>query len=324
MARTTILLDLVFLAIALVSLLIAGCASPIILVNPTTGQTAQCGANTAWAGVGGGIAMGIGANIAVQRCVEQMESLGYVKADNYGDAKKAMAERNEQQVNNLKQQAKTQLDQIRSITPDRPYCRLGVTMWPDGTVVGVEPARAGGLLPGDHIVAVNGVRTADGVALITAVAARQPDEELSVMVIRNGGEIQQSVKCVDGRQARSKMIALLSSASDGNWSECKKSSYQFENLTSIRNYALLSLRYLCSDAERLLAGRPSTNTDAQLAYDARRQQIAEAQYVVGGLDKIRGEVLATISWFEQNNFNTFAADLRSQLEETRARATARE
>ncbi len=69
-------------------LVLIGCASPVYLVNHQTGQTFQCSASTAWWGVGGGIATGIGANIQVQRCAEQMEALGYTRADNVAEKTK--------------------------------------------------------------------------------------------------------------------------------------------------------------------------------------------------------------------------------------------
>jgi hypothetical protein len=61
----------------LVCLLVAGCASPfVLLVNPKTSLSVEC------SGVGRGLASAIAVSNQVDNCVKQYENLGYVRADN--------------------------------------------------------------------------------------------------------------------------------------------------------------------------------------------------------------------------------------------------
>src|ERR1041385_6600491 len=78
--------------------LLAACASPVLLVNPATGQTVQCHVNTAWSGLGGAAVTGIGANIQVSRCAQQWEALGYVRADNIQQVKQMPSDANNKQI----------------------------------------------------------------------------------------------------------------------------------------------------------------------------------------------------------------------------------
>jgi hypothetical protein len=97
-----------------------------------TGQTFQCSASTAWWGVGGGIATRIGANIQVQRCAEQMEALGYTRADN-------VAEKTQKDLMAVQEGARKQLEQLQQMFPAGSFCRTGVISWADNTVVRIEP-----------------------------------------------------------------------------------------------------------------------------------------------------------------------------------------
>jgi serine protease DegQ len=56
------------------------------------------------------------------------------------------------------------------------------------------PAEAGGMMPGDVVVAVNGQPVADTVDLINRTAAIKPGEEGSYTVLRGRDEVQLTVK----------------------------------------------------------------------------------------------------------------------------------
>lgn len=295
-------------------LALAACASPVYLVDPNTGQTVQCASTTAWSGLGGAVITGVGANIAVQRCVQQMESLGYVRADNIPEAKRALDEKNRQQATKVKDEAKKLLEQGRALVPDRPYCRLGTVLWPDGTVVRVEQTAANyDVRPGDRIVAVTGKRLSGSLALLSAIFAHRPDDQVVLVLVRDGAELERKVNCGDGSPVRDKQFAMLAAASQGQWSECITLSYELERLPSSPASVNAIVRHLCNESDRAASGRQNSISDARLYYEARKRQIEEAQYVSGGLEKIRGDVLATISDLERSKFSNFANDLRDQL-----------
>ncbi|MBI4527172.1 MAG: PDZ domain-containing protein [Deltaproteobacteria bacterium] len=300
---------------ALLLLVSIGCASPVYLVNPNTGEIAQCAFNTAWSGVGGAVAMGIGANIAVQRCVDQMESLGYVRADNFAEARMRLDEKRLRDVMDFQEGAVKQLAQLRKLFPEKPFCRIGASLWPDGTVVRVEQhAGKDGLRLGDRIVAVTGQRSGDMLDLVAAITKNGPDDELVLTLVRDGAEVEHKIRCTDGRPARDKLIAMLEAASGARWRDCVTRSYELERPPLNLNYVVSMMRALCNDADRVRANRQPTISDATLFYEGRGRQLEEAKYVQDGMVKIRGEVLSTISWLEQNKFQNFSIDLRQQLE----------
>lgn len=303
-----------FVALSLV-LALTGCASPVFLVNPRTGQTVRCASATAWSGLGGAVATGIGANVTVQRCVEQMEALGYVRADNLPEAKKQLADKGQKDVLSFQEAAKKQLGLARSLYPDRPQFRIDALGWADGTVVRLGPnAAKAGVRLGDRIVAVNGERHNDRQGLLGAIVKNRPDEQILLTLLRDGVEIERKVDCMDGRPVADKGITMLEAASQGRWRDCVTLSYELERPPLNPSYSVALIRHACNDAERFAANRRPTGSDARLLYETRRRQIEEANYVPEGIARVRGEVLGSISWLEQNGFRNFSADLRELLE----------
>jgi membrane-associated protease RseP (regulator of RpoE activity) len=171
-----------------------------------------------------------------------------------------------------------------------------------------------GIRAGDRIVAVNGERHDDGAGISTAIVKNSPDDQVLLTLIRNGVEIEQKVRCMDGRPIADKLVAMFRSAAEARWRDCIAASYELERPPLMTNYSVPFMRHSCNQAERLAARRPPTNADASLLYEARRREIEEANYVPGAMGKVRGEVLTTISWLEQNKFSNFATDLRGLLD----------
>ena len=94
------------------------------------------------------------------------------------------------------EQVKVTADQILR-TGEARYPVIGAkvrTAESDGTgaeidsVVSGTPADKGGLQKGDLITEVDGARVTDGIALIVAIRAHQPGEEVEFTVVRDGDE----------------------------------------------------------------------------------------------------------------------------------------
>ncbi len=99
------------------------------------------------------------------------------------------------------EQVRVTADQILS-TGEASYPVIGAQVDTVGTenngaeikeVNGGSPAEQAGLVTGDRVVAVDGEPVTDGIALIVAIRAHQPGEQVDFTIVREGGEQQVEV-----------------------------------------------------------------------------------------------------------------------------------
>ncbi len=210
---------------------------------------------------------------------------------------------------------KAQVEQADSAPAAEVSCSIPVFVWPDNTIVRVEPSAAKlDVRPGDRILMLDGEQNDNWQGLLPLVGNHHPDEELNLVLVRNGAKLDRKVRCLNGQAIRDAWLAALGAASEAQWHECAVLSDELDRPPLNRFSGIVLLHYYCSEANRILSNHIPTETDAALLYGARMRQLQEAKYVPGGMEKIKPEVLNSVDWLERNRFRPFAAALAEELE----------
>lgn len=213
-----------------------------------------------------------------------------------------------------------ELELLGPALPNEVSCMIPAFVWPDQTIVRVEPSAAKlDVRPGDRILMLDGEQDDNWQGILPMVSNHHPNEELNLILARNGEKLERKVRCMNGQPLRDAWIAALGAASKARWRECTQLSDELDRPPLNRFSGIVLLHYHCNEANRILSSHIPTEADAALVFGARVRQLQEAKYVPGGLDKIKGDVSQAIYWLERNNFRPFATALTEELEKRTSR-----
>jgi S1-C subfamily serine protease len=219
------------------------------------------------------------------------------------------------EASRVAEQAQREIREGKRLLPEGSFCGSGLLAFPSGVIHTVLPyTAAAGLKPGDRIVAVNGTRGLNQEGRTHAIVSNPPGTRIVVTVDRQGSETEIAFVCEDGARYRDATMRILEAASRKDWMACKEAVQDYERIDGIRPAAILQAFLSCSEAQRLAQLRRPNFNDAGLVYEANRKGIEEARYDLGVLASIRGEMLSKVEWLRANGFQSFAQDLRAELD----------
>ena len=204
--------------------------------------------------------------------------------------------------------------QMNSMLPKTPFCALPGYGANDLTILRTSNYTARyGFRVGDKYLAFDESPVYTQADVLGELFARNPGDVIVVAIERNNTKLDVTVECADGFPIAKEMIAALNAGSQGRWSDCAFHTNNFEQLTVVASVTA-ELRLLCSEAGRISHGRQPSIGEAELTYEASRLFLEEAQVQPGGLAKVRGRLLARISWLDGNGYPVLAEDLRASLD----------
>ena len=215
----------------------------------------------------------------------------------------------------LAEQAQREIREVKRLLPEGSFCGSGLMAFPSGVIHTVLPyTAAAGLKPGDRIVAVNGTRGLNQEGRTHAIVSNPPGTRVVLTIDRQGSETEIGFVCEDGARYRDAAMRTLEAASRKDWMACKEAAQDYVRIDGIRPAVVLQAFLSCNEAQRVAQLRPPNFNDAGLVYEANRKGIEEARYDPGVLASIRGEVLSKVEWLRANGFQSFAQDLRVELD----------
>jgi len=205
--------------------------------------------------------------------------------------------------------------QYRSLFPTTPFCALPGYWANDLTVLrtSTRTARAG-FQAGDRVLAVDGIQIFNLEEFLPILFARSPGNRLTVTIERNAQRSDITTECADGLPIIEAFGAAMDAGSKGRWPECISHIARMERLTAVSS-ATADLRLTCSEASRLSHNHRPSVGDATLVHEVARLSLEEAAAQPGRLSKIRGRVLAQMTWLDANGYSVLAQDLRESLDQ---------
>jgi S1-C subfamily serine protease len=268
------------------------------MVNPATGETREC---SAW---GTGLIPAVQAKIAVSNCVEQLEALGYKRADEFKSGKHWVEE--------VHRKTQEELQKLRLELRSEPTCLSGILVQPNGRIGSVNRnAQMAGLRFGDEVISYGGVPFSTKEAMEEWIKQHHPGDDL-VITVR--GEVHKvTVRCEDRNKVVREYIRIYEMAEAGDWDGCLHGVARREQLDSPLSF-LAWTRLQCAQGKRFAAGENLTRMEAGYAYETMRLRIRESSVSGEALENIRGSVLDYISGLRQRGFPSLADDLEAQYD----------
>jgi hypothetical protein len=206
-------------------------------------------------------------------------------------------------------------EQMTSMLPNTPFCALPGYGANDLTILRTSNYTARyGFRAGDKYLAFDGSPIYTQADLLGELFARKPGDVIVVEIERNNTKLEVTVKCANGFPIAEAILSAYNAGSEGRWSDCVFHAQQLEQLTVVAS-PTAELRLLCSEANRISHSLSPSVGDAELTYEASRLFLEEAQVQPGGLAKVRGRILARISWLDGNGYAVLAEDLRASLDQ---------
>jgi len=218
-------------------------------------------------------------------------------------------------ANRVMEDARRDITTLKNESPDGPFCDDGTYFTNSGVIYAVTPkATAAGLRLGDRIVAVNGRREVNAKQLDGMLAANYPGNTVTLMIDRTGTEIEINVVCNDGSAIKAAHLRVLEATSRGDWKGCEAAAQELIQNDGRKASFVFQYLLICREAERALTGRELSSFDARLRYDVWRMRLEEARLVPDGVTNIRGQVLEQIEILRISGFQSFAQELRAELQ----------
>jgi len=198
--------------------------------------------------------------------------------------------------------------------PAPPACTIGVQLGNRPIIVALSHrAEQAGLRRGDRLKSIAGVPLQTPEDLPRAFSRISPSMPVTFLVVRQGEELSVSVPCHQESAFWSAWRRALESASNANWETCQTSALEATRLRGFVAASQLQLRARCAAVQAGLRGAPRLELGlARMVYEWRQAEIREKSFEPGGLDDIRGSLLATIKVVRENGFSDYATALEDQ------------
>lgn len=218
-------------------------------------------------------------------------------------------------ISQKKKNAQIVLEKLKARIPSEPVCWIGYYVDltnPELFILETSSyARNVGFHEGDHIKAINDESVSSPKEMIDMLDSKRVGDIVQITIDRNGSSRDIKVECRDGRDLYDNFIEAFQYAALGKWDDCISKSYELDNEFGAAPYHAI-IRLNCNDARLVqINGRPNLN-DAEIAYECRTRLIKFANRSMVRLDKIRRDVIKTISWLESNKFYSYASDLEKK------------
>jgi hypothetical protein len=175
-----------------------------------------------------------------------------------------------------------------------------------------EYAERQGLMPGDKILAVDGVPVYSLPDFARAVLKHRLDEPARITIGRGNVEQTLDVRCIDGLPAAMNLSAVLVAGTEGRWDDCIFQIGRFEQET-FQSSLSATLKMSCNEARRRSKGQAAEYVDAFVIYEATRLGLEETKIHPEGTPSKRAFTIGNISWLESNGYQSLADDLKTQL-----------
>ncbi len=200
--------------------------------------------------------------------------------------------------------------------PTPRTCTPGYAASPEGYVVNLADwAERAGLRRGDKITAIAGVAVAvpeDRARGFAQVPAGGP---LVIGISRRNQSFTVSLPCFDDTKIWTALRRALAAGANGEWDACVVSAEEGERLLGYVPSNTLDLKLQCTQGRTLDGGKTPGAAEVRLTYERDLTRLRESRYVPGGLERIRGEILARISWLRSLGFASLARALEVELQQ---------
>jgi len=132
-----------------------------------------------------------------------------------------------------------------------------------------------------------------------------------------------SLPCKDDARRWTVFKRLYEAVARGDWNGCIPAAVDLQQILPKGTYLELSYRYDCGRLKAISEGAQGNDDRVGLlVYELARARLAEATYVPGQLDSVRGVTLTSVEELRKHGFSTLATDLESQLRGASERALA--
>jgi len=179
-----------------------------------------------------------------------------------------------------------------------------------------------GINRGDRIVEVESAFVANANEIVSAISSHEPSDRIGVVVEREGRRHELSVHCLDSGKGDQLRRQAAQAALERRWDDCMRVTHELDAVEG-RSSSNAQFRLDCYEAKVARRGyRPSLG-HARLLYEAKSRMMNEMAFSPDGLEEVRGDILAAVTWLENWRFGNLAHDLRDQLDSANSQPSAR-
>jgi hypothetical protein len=203
--------------------------------------------------------------------------------------------------------------------PASSSCELGIVATGSPLVIlrTSQFAEAGGLVPSDRVLAVDGRLIPDHAALREVLGSRNSADGVDVTVYRDDEVINVPMRCRDATPVLDAREEALDSASESRWNDCVRATYIEEIYWGGSNSQSAGLRLWCHRASQTgtAAGdtRPLNPTHARLLYEYVSNLLVESRSVAGISNEFRARLDRARQQIADSGYIEIASNLSVQL-----------
>lgn len=203
--------------------------------------------------------------------------------------------------------------------PAASSCELGIIASGSPLVIlrTSQFAEAGGLVPSDRVLAVDGRPVPDHAALRAVLGSRDSADGIDVTVYRDDEVINVPLHCRDATPILDAREEALDSASESRWNDCIRATYVEDFLWGGSNSQSAGLRLWCHRASR--AGETGDDSQslnpmhARLLYEYVSNLLIESRSVAGISDEFRERLDRARQLISDSGHTEIASNLSAQL-----------
>ncbi len=193
-------------------------------------------------------------------------------------------------------------------------CAPGYAASPEGYVVNLADwSERAGLRRGDKIISIAGVAVAGPEDRARGFAQVPAGGPLVIGITRGKQRLAISLPCFDDVKVWTALRQALVAGANGEWDTCLASAEEGERLQGFVPSNTLDLKLQCTQGRTLDGGKALGAAEARLTYERDLTRLQESRHVPGGFERIRGEILKTISWLRRLGLVSLATALEAEL-----------